>query len=752
MASLSPRRRRILLIAVAVVTVVALGALAYSQRWAISGRAVAIIDPKVRRWAEREVSRLSDGVYRLHASTIVVDKARHRVAIDTITLVTDVAANARRPTPLPTVTLRFLGCDLEGIDLDRLAARRGLHMRSAGCDTVHMEGEVPAPKPGAAPVPIRPGVFLSLRDNLDLPREVPFISVDTIAFPQVSIALGLSGRNRRRTVLSLDRFAVRLDSLHYDPKQPIEERGPLLSRDVSLRLVGFEGNREAATRLSLDSMSASLGRGTFQLDGLVYEPIIGSLGDSLGFQALEVGHLQLRGVDWRSFLTTGDVGVSRLAVERALLRFPPPGAASKPSAAATRKTASPPVSTPLTQRTVGSLLRALGRDMRLDTLSVLGFTLIEGATNRQDSTVTVLERLAVQGAHFDDSTSWSTAFPVGRITVEADHLTRRQGENQLQVGALRLSVVAGTARVDSLRVGPDGNDAAFRRRHRFRTDRMVLSAARVAIAGVDFPAYLQDGAFRIRRGDATGVELDILTDKRMPVERGKRTSHRYPQQALRDLGLPFGADTLTLAGEARYREHAVSAPAPGVIAFRSLRATLINFSNDPARMQDSTPFRLTADARLMGVAPFHFELEMPLLADQFTMRYRGRLGAMDAAALNPFASDGAGVKFTRGRIEGISFDATVASGRARGRITPRWTNLGIELPGLDRKNTGIFGGLKRAVGKFVANAFMVRDDNVAGKKEPPRDGTIDHRWTPRETLPQFLWNSIRDPLVPLLKK
>ena len=154
----------------------------------------------------------------------------------------------------------------------------------------------------------------------------------------------------------------------------------------------------------------------------------------------------------------------------------------------------------------------------------------------------------------------------------------------------------------------------------------------------------------------------------------------------------------------------------------------------------------------MGVAPFHFELEMPLLADQFTMRYRGRLGAMDAAALNPFASDGAGVKFTRGRIEGISFDATVASGRARGRITPRWTNLGIELPGLDRKNTGIFGGLKRAVGKFVANAFMVRDDNVAGKKEPPRDGTIDHRWTPQETLPQFLWNSIRDPLVPLLKK
>ncbi|MEI2719187.1 MAG: hypothetical protein V9E87_03460 [Gemmatimonadales bacterium] len=747
-----PRQRRILIIVAAAITLLALGYVAWNQRWAISGRAVAIVDPKVRQWAAREVSRLSDGVYQLRASTIVVDEARHRVAIDTITLTTDVAANARRATPLPTVTLRFLGCDLEGIALEQLAARRGLHMRSAGCDSVRLEGEVPAPKAGAAATPIRPGVFLSLRDNLDLPREVPFISIDTIAFPQVSIALGLAGRNRRRTVLSLDRFAVRLDSLHYDPKQPVEERGPLLSRDVSLRLVGFEGNREAATRLSLDSMSASLGRGTFQLDGLVYEPIVGSLGDSLGFQALEVGHLQLRGVDWRAFLTAGDVGVSRLAVDHALLRFPAPGTITAP-AAKTAKVAVPVASAaPLTRRTVGSVLRALGRDMRLDTLDMRDLTLIEGAVRRQDSTVTTLERLAVQGAHFDDSTSWTTAFPVGRITVAADHLTRRQGEDQLQVGALRLSVAAGTATIDSLRAGPDGNDAAFRRRHQFRTDRMVLSAARVAVAGMDFPGYLQDGAFRIRRGDATGVELDILTDKRMPPERGKRTSRRYPQQALRDLGLDFGADTLTLAGEARYREHAVAAPAPGVITFRSLRATLLNFTNDPARMSDSTPFRLVADARLMGSGAFHFELEMPLLAEQFSMHYRGRLGAMDAMALNPFASDGAGVKFTRGRIEGISFDATVTSGRARGRISPRWTNLGIELPGLDRKNTGILGGLKRAVGKFVANAFLVRDDNTGGGKTPPRDGTIDHRWSPRETLPQFLWNSIRDPLVPLLKK
>ncbi len=706
-------------------------------------RAVAIVESSVREWAAREVARLSDGVYHLTVSTIGVDEARHRVAIDAIVLGTDSAANARRKTPRPYVTLHLRGCAVEGIDLDQLAARRGLHATRAGCDSVRLVGEVQAPAPGAMPT-ADGGVFLSLRDNLDLPREIPFIRMDTIAFPQVRLALGITGRNRRRTALSLDHFAVRLDSLNYDPKQPATERGPLLSRDVTIRLAGFAGSSEAASRLVFDSLSASLGRGMVRLDGLIYEPIPGSLGDSLGFQALEVGHLAVSGMDWRAFLTAGDVGVNRLRVERALIRFPPEAEDSGRTVSV--------ATLPGRRRTVGAMLRALERELRLDTLEVEDFTLIEGSKSRAEGTVTTLSRLEVLGARFDDSLSWTTAFPVGRVSVAAEGLTRRWREDQLLIGALRLSVAAGSATVDSLRLGPEGSDANFSKRHRYRTDRVVLSAGRVTVLGIDLPAYLQRGAFRIRRADAIDVELDLLTDKRKPHAPGRRPNRRFPQQLLDDLDLLVRADTITLAGAARYREHARDAVRPGVVVFRDLRATLHNFATDSVRMQDSTPFRLVADARLMSAGAFHFELEMPLLDNQFTMRYRGRLGPMDAAAFNGFASDGAGIRFTRGRIEEIRFEAAVTNGRARGRIAPRWTNLGIELPGLSRRNTGIFGGLKRAAAKLVANAFMVRDDNATAGKEAPRNGIINHRWTPRETLPQFIWNSLRDPLVPLLRK
>lgn len=730
----------ILLVAVAV------GYTAWSQRWAISGRAVAIVDPVVRRWAAGEVDRLSGGVYHLTASTIVVDEAKKRLAIDTIRVTTNTDVNARRPVPLPVVTLVFGGCALEGINLDQLAARRGLHVRHAGCASVRLVGEVPAPVPGSAPAAKPSGVFLSLRENLDLPRTIPFVQVDTVAFPAVELNLGITGRNRRRTALAFDRFSARLDSLHYDPRQKPEERGPLLSRDVRVRMDGFAGSREDASRLTFDSLSASLARGVVQLDGLIYEPIIGAFGDSLGFSALEVDHLALTGVDWRAFLTAGDIGVTRLTVNGAMMRFPPPDGGGQRKVKAT--TAAVPAGRP----TVGAMLRALGRDMRLDTLDMTLLRVVEEATVVRDSTVTTLRRLEVRGARFDDALSWTTAFPVGPVTIAAGGFARRRGDEQFLVGSFGLDVPAGTASVDSLRIGPDGNDAAFQRRHRYRADRMVLSANRVALVGMDLPSYLNRGNFLLRRADADGVELDILTDKRKASAPGRQTPHRHPQQVLRDLGLLIGADTVLLTGEARYREHAVDAPRPGVVTFRNLKATLYNLTTDTVRMTDSTPFRMVADARLMGAGAFHFELEMPLLATQFTMRYRGRLGPMPASALNAFASDGSGIRFTRGNIQEIRFDATVTNGRARGQITPRWTDLGIELPGLSRKNTGIFGGLKRAAAKFVANAFMVRDNNTTGGKEPPRNGRIDHRWRTSETLPQFLWNSLRDPLIPLMKK
>jgi hypothetical protein len=74
----------------------------------------------------------------------------------------------------------------------------------------------------------------------------------------------------------------------------------------------------------------------------------------------------------------------------------------------------------------------------------------------------------------------------------------------------------------------------------------------------------------------------------------------------------------------------------------------------------------------------------------------------------------------------------------------------VELPGIAR--TGILQGLRRAVAKFAANQFVVRGDNFVGmEKSEPVNGVISHRWTPRETLLQHLWNALRDALMATMR-
>lgn len=740
--------RRTLLLATAGAVLLVLGTM-WWFRWGIGMRAVQILDPVVRRWAVAEVARLSGGAYVLELSPIRVDTERRRVGIDTLLITTDGARLAARATPLPTVSLRFSNCALEGIDLDRLAAGRGLRATRAGCDTVQVRAAVPPPTGPADTT--RRGGFLTLRENLDLGRDVPFIAVDSIAFPEVSVALDIAGRAAMRTEVAFDRLSVRLDSLHYDPRQPLAERRPLFSRNVALALDGFTGSQTAANRLTLDRFRADLATGTLELDGLDWEPLPGALADSLGLAELSLDSLRVDGIDWGAFLSAGDVRVHRIQLDGGRVRLPgtTSPATSTPArpttpAATRRGAAARPV------RTAEGVLRAVGRRLVLDSLHLTDLALVEGSG--ADSILTRLELLALERVRLDlGDAAWDGPFPVGPVHVQARGILRDGRDTRLAIGRFGLDLAAGTVQLDSVRAGADGTDADWLRGRRWRADRTALAVDSVRVTGLGSHAWLRTGAITGRRVDIRGLDADIATDKRLPARR-TATVHRTPQAWVREVAPRFHLDTVQVAGRMQYRERSPDAPRTGVVRFERVQVTMTNLSNDPARMTDSTPLVLRAEARLMGTGAFALQVEIPLLSPDFRMRYDGSLGRMPATALNPFIVGIAPMQFKEGRILGITFGATVTNGVARGQVRPRWDSLFVDITRTASGGGGILGGIKRAVTKFAANEFVLQSENSDAGDRPPRDGPIVHRWVPRETLLQFLWNGIRDALLPLVKR
>jgi hypothetical protein len=705
----------------------------YAFRWVIGGRAITIVDPIVRAWASDEVGRLSDGAYRLTATPIRVTAPEQRLAIDTITLVTDSARNAARDTPLPTITARYFNCAVEGIDLERLARRRGLSVDRAGCDSVQVQIAVPL---GVAR-DTAGGSFLSLQEDLDLGRGIPFIAVDSVVFPHVVMALSIASSTGPGTAVSFDRLAVRFDHLHYDPDDKPAERRTLLSRNVTLAVDSLHTRREGTDQTDLDRLRVDLADGTVLLTGLRWHPVGGALTDSLGLVELAVDSLDVAGINWRDFLTRGDAAIRRIHLAGARLAVQQPEPDGANPADSIRRGA---------PWTLGGSLAALDRRLQLDTL-IADAVVLHHLQGDADTITSEVGHLMLHTLRTDPADRRTTSQPIGPMVLQLRDVHRTAPDRLLDVAAIRLDLGAGTARIDSLRFAPPGSDADFIRRHRRRADRIAVTFDSLDLSGLDAAAWVHLAAYQAHTLRLWGLSLDVLSDKRLPA--GRPAHHLTPQQWMQRVAPPLAIDSLDLTGTVQYRERSATAPRPGVLRFTDVHVVMNDLRNIRAPGRD-TPTRVAITSRLMGAAPFRLTASMPLLDDAFTMTYAGELGPIAADALNPFLDGALGARFTGGRVRRIAFDATVQDGVARGRVIPRYEGLWVEVPGVAR--SGFLSGLKRAIAKFAANQFVIREDNLAGAAAPPRDGTIAHRWQPRETLIQFLWNGVRDGLLQVVRK
>jgi len=107
-------------------------------------------------------------------------------------------------------------------------------------------------------------------------------------------------------------------------------------------------------------------------------------------------------------------------------------------------------------------------------------------------------------------------------------------------------------------------------------------------------------------------------------------------------------------------------------------------------------------------------------------------------------------------VVGISFHATVTDGVARGSVTPRYNDLTVAVTQRGSSGImgrgGILGGAARGIASFVGNWTKVRADNPEEAAARPRSGAIHHTFTSDQTLPAFLWASVREGLLAVVKR
>ena len=337
------------------------------------------------------------------------------------------------------------------------------------------------------------------------------------------------------------------------------------------------------------------------------------------------------------------------------------------------------------------------------------------------------------------------ALSAGRARLTATGLVLRPDTLiEIAIAGVEADLTDSTLRLAGARHEPSIPEDQWVRRVPVRRDRVRFELDSLRARGVAWRTFVATGDIASRALELEGARLDVLTDKRIP--RGRPQRHRSPQQVAGDGGPALRLDTvLVSAGTIVYRERKPGSERPGRVSFDAVRGRVLNL-HLPSRGE---ALRIEAGARLMNEGLLTVEASVPLDAPDFRYQLSGRLGRMSATAFNRFLAENESFDFGDGSVDDIDFRQTTSGGRALTTVTPRYHGVSVRPTS---EGGGLLGSVKRAVKKFVANAFVVHDRNPDENGDHLRTARIVRRYDPAKTWLQFLWFGLRDGLMEALKE
>jgi hypothetical protein len=351
----------------------------------------------------------------------------------------------------------------------------------------------------------------------------------------------------------------------------------------------------------------------------------------------------------------------------------------------------------------------------------------------------------------DDS---SAARPLFSRTIEFaadDFVARPDSTTVIRIARLAASLTDSTMDIHGVAIRPLLGDAAFLRSRPYRRMLVKTRIAHIGVRGIDVGAFLLGYGLRARYLLMDSLRVDLTSDRNLPPNANPRR-RRTPQEWVADLDREIQVDSMLVRhGRVVFRLLRPDRDQPGVITFARLEALALGVNTGAPQ-----PMRLTATTYLQNAGRLTAHFVVPLSSPRFDMSFRGMLGPMAADEFNDYVVETFPLRITNGQVASIAFRATVTNGSARGTITPIYDNLALAVTRTGSTGIlgrgGFFGGAARKIASLAGNWKMVYARNPEEKGRDPRVAAIRHTFTTNETLPAFIWTSLREGLLTILKR
>ena len=186
----------------------------------------------LREILRAEMTRVSDSVYVLQISPVRLRLFPGSISFDSAYVTTDTIRKAAYPNR-PVLRLGAHDCQFSGVDIWKLLRKQGLYGSLFRCSDIRIGARVASTDSieTAAASPRNKGLdFLTLQREFKLPAELPVISIERVAFPDIRLDLTRQRADLPTQRVALQKFSASFEDVVIDPQIPASRAPPALQQ------------------------------------------------------------------------------------------------------------------------------------------------------------------------------------------------------------------------------------------------------------------------------------------------------------------------------------------------------------------------------------------------------------------------------------------------------------------------------------------------------------------------------------------
>ncbi|HEV7622198.1 MAG TPA: hypothetical protein VGO09_10705 [Flavisolibacter sp.] len=308
-----------------------------------------------------------------------------------------------------------------------------------------------------------------------------------------------------------------------------------------------------------------------------------------------------------------------------------------------------------------------------------------------------------------------------------------------KIGSLVISANKHVLNAQNVALLPRFSKKQFQKHIKTKTERYDISIPFIGFKNINWWDIVNGEGLRADELDVSNGKFNIYLDLTPPSSK-KTNIQNYPQQMLMKVGYPIYISRFKVHNiEVAYEEFHPGSGKSGTISFDHINGEIKSLTNIPEEIRKNNQTVVTASGQFMNRVPVsamvHFDLSK-YKTGAFSADLK--MGGFDGTMLNPATESMGLFMIKRGTVN--SAKAHIDADNYKGYTKVMFLYNDLHITPLKKDSSRADGFKKKSVLSFVANTFVIKDQNPS-KLEKPRIGEGASKRNPHSTFFNFIWKT-----------